>query len=414
LVERLRKIDGRDDSYPEARPVIRALIILCSLLVTATTEGGEPVLEKMDLFQANTGGYALYRIPGLVATGKGTLMAYCEARKYSRSDWGTIDILMRRSTDGGKTWTPPRKIVAPPRDAARNPVAVAREPAQPGEFTINNPLAIADQKIGSVHFLYCVEYARCFYQRSDDEGETFSAPVEITSAFERFRPDYDWKVLATGPGHGIQLSSGRLLVPVWLSTGKGQTSHRPSAVSVVYSDDHGKTWDRGDIVVADPNPANPSETSAVELADGRVMLNIRHESEPRLRGVSISPDGVKGWSKMRFDEALPDPVCFGSLLRLTGRPDGEQKRILFVNLNNPTGRQRRNLTLKLSEDEGATWPISRSIEPGTSGYADLAVGPDGMISCFYERGAAGKETTGLPSLSLARFNLEWLAGENAR
>ena len=76
--------------------------------------------------------------------------------------------------------------------------------------------------------------------------------------------------------------------------------------------------------------AGPSGTAAVELADGRVMLNIRHESEPRLRGVSISPDGVTGWSKVRFDGALPDPVCFGSLVRLSERPEGNKDRILFV------------------------------------------------------------------------------------
>jgi sialidase-1 len=389
--------------------VIRTLVVLVALVTTAATRAGEPLLEKRDLFEANTGGYALYRIPGLVATKKGTLLAYCEARKNSRSDWGSIDILMRRSTDGGKTWDPPRKIVSPPKDATKNPVALAQKLARPGEVTINNPVAIADWRTGAVHFLYCVEYARCFYQRSDDDGETFSGPVEITSAFERFRPEYDWKVLATGPGHGIQLSNGRLLVPIWLSTGTGGHAHRPSAVSVVYSDDHGKTWDRGDIVVADPRPANPSETAAVELADGRVMLNIRHESEPRVRGVSISRDGVTGWSQMRLDGALPEPVCFGSLVRLSKRPVGDKDRILFVNPHNPTGRERRNLTVKLSEDEGRTWPVSRSVEPGTSGYSDLAVGPGGVIFCLYERGTAGRESTGLPSLCLARFNLEWLA-----
>jgi hypothetical protein len=394
--------------------VIRTIVVFSTLLVTAATWAGEPLLEKKDLFEANSGGYALYRIPGLVATGKGTLLAYCEARKDSRSDWGTIDILMRRSADGGKTWEPPRKIVRPPRDATKNPVALAQGLARPGEVTINNPVALADRRTGAVHFLYCVEYARCYYQRSDDDGQTFTEPVEITPAFENYRPEYDWKVLATGPGHGIQLSGGRLIVPVWLSTGTGGHAHRPSAVSVIYSDDHGRSWRRGDIVVAHPNPINPSETAAVELADGRVMLNIRHESEPRLRGVSISPDGVTGWGKVRFDGALPDPVCFGSLVRLSKRAEGEKARILFVNPHNPTGRERRNLTVKLSEDEGLTWPVARVIEPGTSGYADLAVGPDGMIYCFYERGSAGKGSTGSPSLCLARLNLEWLAGERIR
>jgi Neuraminidase (sialidase) len=370
--------------------MIRTLIVLGMLsFMTGVTRAGEPLLEKTDLFEANTGGYAHYRIPGLVVTKGGTLLAYCEARKSTRSDWGTIDILMRRSTDGGKTWGPPRKVVSPPKDVTKNPVALTQKLARPDEITLNNPVAIADRRDGAVHFLYCVEYARCFYRRSDDDGETFTEPVEITPTFERYRPEYPWRVLATGPGHGIQLAGGRLLVPVWLSTGTGGHAHRPSAVSVIISDDHGKTWERGQIVVSHPNPVNPSETAAVELADGRVMLNIRHESEPHLRGVSVSRDGATGWSPMRLDEALPEPVCFGSLVRFSQRPGSDKDRILFVNPHNPSGRERRNLTVKLSEDEGRTWPMSKAIEPGPGGYADLAVGPDKRIYCLYERGTAG-------------------------
>jgi hypothetical protein len=391
--------------------VLRTLTVLAALYAaTAATEGGEPSLEKTDLFEADTGGYSHYRIPGLVVTRRGTLLAYCEARKSTRGDWGTIDILMRRSTDGGKSWGPPRKVAYPPDDVRKNPVALAQGLARPGEVTLNNPVAIADRNTRAVHFLYCAEYARCFYRRSDDDGETFAEPVEITPAFEQFRPGYPWKVLATGPGHGIQLSGGRLLVPVWLSTGTGGHAHRPSAVSVIYSDDHGTSWERGDIVAAHPDPANPSETAAVELADGRVMLNIRHESEPRLRGVTISQDGATGWAKMRYDPALPEPVCFGSLVRLPRRHEGDKDRILFVNPHNPAGRERRNLTVKLSEDDGRTWPVSMVIEPGNSGYADLAVGADGTISCLYERGSAGGGATNPRSLCLARFKLEWLTG----
>ena len=149
----------------------RTLIVLATLFVpSAATNGGEPLLEKTDLFEANTGGYAHYRIPGLVVTKRGTLLAYCEARKSTKSDWGTIDIVLRRSTDGGKPWGPPRKVVTPPNDVTKNPVALAQNLARPGEVTLNNPVAIPDHQTGAVHFLYCVEYARCFYQRSDDDG----------------------------------------------------------------------------------------------------------------------------------------------------------------------------------------------------------------------------------------------------
>lgn len=364
----------------------RNALSVAFLLVSLPAVAGE--VEKTDLFRAGEGGYAVYRIPGIAAVGD-TLLAYCEARKHGGADWGHIDIVMRRSTDGGRTWDAARKVVTPPADAEQNPASPHRKA---GEITVNNPVAIADGD--AVHFLYCVEYNRCFYTRSDDAGRTFTEPVEITGTFEQFRRHYDWKVIATGPGHGIRLSSGRLLVPVWLSTSTGGHAHRPSRVATIYSDDRGRTWQAGDIV-ATPKLVNPSETAAVELSGGRVMLNIRHEGEPHHRAVVRGPDGAAGWGKVRFDPALPEPVCMGSLVAL-GRD-----AILFSNPHNPTGRERKNLTVKLSTDDGATWSAARTLEAGQSAYSDLAVAPDGTIFCLYER-AKG--------LTLARFNRAWLAG----
>jgi Neuraminidase (sialidase) len=394
-------------------PQILARRVLClawvqALFLAGTVIPAEQVMNKTDLFQAGTAGYATYRIPGIVITGRGTLLAYCEARKNLQGDWGTIDIMMRRSTDNGTTWQPPRKIVNIEVPVQKNPVALKQNLAKEGEITINNPVAIADRQANVVHFLYCVEYARCYYMRSDDDGATFTEPVDITSAFENFRDEYDWKVLATGPGHGIELKNGRLLVPVWLSTGTGGHAHRPSCVSVIYSDDSGRNWRRGGIVAAHPNPANPSETAAVQLHDGRVMLNIRHESEPHLRAVSISLDGATGWSKIEFDRQLPEPVCMGSIVRFTEQPAHKRNRILFVNPHNPENRQRRNVTVKLSYDEGQTWPVTRSIEPGISGYCDLTVGSDGFAYCFYERASVDDSAYRPAYLTVAKFNLEWL------
>src|SRR5205085_9288086 len=114
---------------------------------------------------------------------------------------------------------------------------------------------------------------------------------EMTGTFEKFHPEYDWKVVATGPAHGIQRRGGRLIVRVWLSTGTGGHAHRPSVTAVIYSDDSGRTWQRGDIAV--PNTEEwifPNETVAVELADGRVMLNVRSQSHAHRRLVTVSPD----------------------------------------------------------------------------------------------------------------------------
>lgn len=369
----------------------------------------EPMCEQTVLFQAGEGGYELYRIPGVVATPSGVVLAYCEARKTAKGDWGDIDLFLRRSTDGGRTWSDPRLLVdGDGQGFAPNPLAVAQKLSSPDQITVNNPVAIVDAQPGVIHLLYCIEYARCFYLRSEDDGATFSKPVEITAAFEGFRPHYDWKVLATGPGHGIQLHSGRLLVPVWLSTGTGGHAHRPSVNAVIYSDDGGRTWQAGEIISGPEQPANPSETIAVELSDGAVLVNFRHESPERRRAVATSRDGATGWSPVRFDPALPEPVCMASLVRGPQPPAADRPTLLFSNPYNAESRERRNVSIQVSFDDGRTWPRRRTLEAGPSGYSDLAVGPDGTIYCFYERGGA---QYGPRTLTMARFNLDWVLAE---
>lgn len=386
--------------------------------VFAACRAGEPFIEKRDLFVAGQDGYASCRIPALTVTRDGTLLAFCEARGSTRGDWGPIDILLRRSTDGGKTWSKPQKVADVEGPHRKNPVALKQKLADPDAVTQNNPLVIADAETGAVHFLFCHEYMRCFYRRSDDDGQTFTEPVEITSAFEPFREHYDWKVLATGPGHGVQLTSGRLIVPVWLSRGTGGHAHRPSAISTIYSDDHGATWQCGEIIAGETDPlVNPSESVAVELADGRVLLNIRSESKPNRRAVAVSPNGATDWTRPVFDEELVEPICMASLCRLSKQSSGGRNRILFSNPANllradgksepDEKRDRKNLTVRLSYDECGSWPVAKTLEPGRSAYSDLAVGPDGTIYCLYERSTddSGKLAS---TLTLARFNLEWL------
>ncbi len=377
-------------------------------------ESGVPEagIEKVNIFEAEVGGYAHYRVPAIAVSPQGTVMAMVEARKSERGDWGTQDILMRRSRDGGKTWDAPRKIARVEGEIELNPASLAQDLAQPGEVTYNNIVPIVDSERGVMHFLFCIEYARAYYMRSEDDGETFSTPVDITAAFEEFKSEYDWMVIATGPGHGIRHSNGRLIVPVWLSDGTAGHAHRPSIVSTIYSDDAGATWRRGEVVVRHPELKNPSETLAVELADGSVMLNIRNESPEHRRAVSISPDGAAGWSPIRFDDALVEPVCMGSLIRagdaiLFANPDTTEPR----NPDEPLGSwKRQNVTVRLSEDDGKTWHYKRAIEPGMSGYSDLAVGPDGAVYCIYENGTPSGSYTHIKYLTVARFDLDWVRG----
>jgi sialidase-1 len=330
----------------------------------------EPFLHKQVLFQARSAGYQNYRIPGISVAPDGTILAYCEARYGQGGDWDLIDILMRRSLDNGVTWELPRRVVAHQ------------------EFNgggIHNFVTIPDRETGEVHAVFCRNYAHAYYTKSANNGQTFSIPVDITPVFEQFRSDYDWHVCATGPGHGIQLATGRLIVPVWLSTGT-DGAHRPSDISLIYSGDHGQSWQRGPMVArTDDQFRYPSETVPVELSDGRVLFNSRSESDPHRRLVSISPDGVTNWSPPIFDNALLEPQCMGSIIRLES---SEQKPppIVFANPDNldqtmlgASGNRfdRKRLTAKLSLDDCRTWPVASVIESGPSGYSDLTEAPDG-------------------------------------
>lgn len=349
--------------------------------------GGGP--ETTIVFEPG-GEYASMRIPALVLTQQGTLLAFCEGRISTSSDWADMDMLLRRSTDGGKTWEP--AIVVAPRQ---------------GGMPTSNATPIVDRN-GTVHLVYQRGYANAYYTQSTDDGNTWSPAVDITYAFDAFKPEYNWQVLAPGPGHSIQLTSGRLLVPVWLCDPAKllpHKSHYPSRVATIYSDDTGRTWKRGAILPDTPAVKNPSEHMAVQLTDGRVMLNIRHSTGNHRRGISYSPDGISGWTTPVLDDELYEPVCMASILRVN---DNGKPALLF---SNPDTRHapkppRKNLTLRMSYDEGQSWPVQQVVDTSFSGYSDLAVGKDGTVYCLYETNTVAQGW--YYSLVLKRFPLEWV------
>jgi sialidase-1 len=359
-------------------PHLRSLVLA---VWTASLLHAAPHLEKIGVFPAKAAGVALSRIPGLVVSPKGTVLAYCEARRNGGADWGEIEIHLRRSLDQGRTWEAARQIAHFGPRLEGNP---HKKTGGEREQTVNNPVAIVDRVTGAIEFLYCINYARCFSMRSTDDGVTWSQPVEITATFEPFRRYYDWKVIATGPGHGLQLASGRLVVPVWIAFGK-VGDHGPSASATIHSDDHGKTWRAGDIAV--PNEGefgNPNETMITTLSDGRVLLVNRNVSKPNRKLITTSADGATGWTKPTFHDQLWEPICMASIVSHPAQPgtliysgphtlgrDASGREV-------PAGRgPRENLTIQLSRDDGRTWPISRTLEPGRGAYSDLAVLPNG-------------------------------------
>jgi sialidase-1 len=373
-------------------------MLLAVLFAATLLPGQEP--ERRTVFEAGSAGYKGYRIPALVMTTKGTLLAFCAARK-ELGDWADIDIALRRSTDNGKSWSQ-MKIIA-----------------DRGTMTVDNPTPIVDRKTGAIHFLFQVNYAQVYYMRSTDDGKTFSTPVDITEAAHDFRRGwvsekdgnkYGWNVVAPGPGHGLQLASGRLLATIWMSP---NYRHRQSRTATLYSDDHGKTWKAGELIpqAADNPLVNPSEHVALELAGGGVMTNLRSESKEHRRAVSYSRDGISGWTVPEFDPDLFEAICMASLARVSAVPKQKKNRIVFAN---PESLPRNDLRVRLSYDEGKTWPHSKLLLAGPTGYSDMAAGPDGSIYILYEQVDGAGTPDRRQNLVLARLTLEWLTSGNDR
>lgn len=370
------------------------------------------LFQTTEIFNAKDLGYKTTRIPAFAVTNQGTLLAFCEGRYSSSGDWASIDILMRRSTDGGKSWSEPMVI------AHRESV---------GEPT-SNPVPIVDRN-GTIHFLYQRRYAHCYYIKSTDDGKTWSDPRDITAAFQKFKAEYPWTVLAPGPGHGIQLKNGRLVVPVWLASPNSPIPenkprpHRPSCVATIYSDDDGNTWKGGDIITNDGGPVpgsadtvvNPSESVLVELGTGKVMINIRNESATHRRLVAYSPDGATDWTRPVFDNGLFEPICMASMISLRSllgedyllycSPDSKNDPA-SQHLVSKKGNRRENLTLRLSYDGGKSWPVARVVSPGPTSYSDVGVSKEGIIYVLYEHVSGFDQPS--PQIMLARLNLSWL------
>ncbi|MDX2005159.1 MAG: sialidase family protein [Meiothermus sp.] len=354
------------------------------------------------VFRARSGGYFNHRIPALVATAEGSVLAFCAARYGIGDDWDTSDLVVRRSEDGGQRWGDVQVL------------------AGDGKAPHDNAAPIAARD-GTVHLLYSAASSRLFYRRSLDDGLSFSEPREITEVLEGFRDEYLWNVAVPAPGHGVELKSGRLLVPVWMST--GGLLHRPSAVATIFSDDGGKSWRRGEMVCGDGVVKNPSESTATQLSDGRVMLVIRNETPRAQRLLAFSADGASGW-ETRFAPDLREPVCMGSLIRL------DDSTLCYVGPNPPTqstqpwyGRtapqdsssdlhaaplERTHLSAWLSLDDGQSWQPPVLLDAGFGAYSDLTVGPDGTLLCLYESGAINGNMFDPQALSLLRLDARGL------
>ena len=355
--------------------------------------GAEPAAPvETDVFLAGEGNYHTYRIPSVIVTTKGTLLAFCEGRVKDKSDSGNIDELLRRSTDNGKTWSPPQIVWS---DEGH---------------TCGNPCPVVDRKTGTIWLLLTWnaghmpekstkagfgEDSRLVYvSHSDDDGQSWSKPQNITRDVKR----EEWSWYATGPGNGIQLEQGkhkgRLVVPC-----DHKIPAEKDAISfshIIYSDDHGQTWQLG----GGPERDRCNECQVVELAGGKLLLNMRsHDRSVKRRQISTSDDGGQTWSAAKSDETLIEPICQASLRRYRWAKGDQPGVLLFSNPADERIRQR--LTVRASTDDGQSWPMSKVLCEGSSAYSCLCVLPDGTIGCLYECDSYGK-------IVFARFPLDWV------
>jgi sialidase-1 len=370
------------------RPLNALVWLGCGLIAIHTFEARG--LEQVEVFKSGKDGYHTYRIPAVVVATNRTVLAFCEGRKDSARDTGRIDLVLKQSFDGGRTWGPQRVLWSDSTNVCGNPtVLVDRITGTIWLLATWNLAADTEQKIadGSSQ-----DTRRVFELHSADNGLTWSTPRELTSAVKK--PTWRW--YATGPGNAIQLTRGaharRLLVPA-NHTEMNPQGRSISCSHVIFSDDHGRTWQIGGIEDEQTN-----ESTLVELADGSVIQNMRSYAGKHLRAIGVSHDGGLGWTHIRLDPALPEPVCQGSLLRWTW-PDGTQKnRILF---SNPASTKRENLTVRLSYDEGVSWPSAKVLSAAPAAYSCLTALLDGMIGCLYECGSK----TPYERIVLARLTL---------
>lgn len=347
--------------------------------------------EQFDVFIGGEDNVHTYRIPALLATAGGALLAFCEARKISQGDASPTDMVLKRSLDGGRSWRPPQVLVA-----------------GEGNEAIMNPCPVID---GQTIFLICMnahKKARCRHQhlllRSEDDGQSWSQPVVLDACIAPYDDTF-----VPGPGVSIRMRDGRLVVPGYTNVITDDGSRPASFSRVLYSDDQGRTWRMGQPVAS----STSNESQVVELADGSLLINWREQNHLDAsahrgrRGTAVSRDGGETWSEPVFARELNEAPCQAGFLRYSLAGTGDRNRLLFSNpdaVPGPEGGARTKMTVRMSYDEGQTWPVARLIHGGPSIYSSLAVLPDGLITLLYECG----EEERYERIRLARFSLEWL------
>ncbi|MET9404809.1 sialidase family protein [Streptomyces sp. NPDC002935] len=344
-------------------------------------------------YTAGQEGYDTYRIPATVTTRAGTLLAFAEGRHSGAGDTGNIDVVLRRSFDGGCTWSPLQVVASGGGDTRGNPAPmVDRRTGRIVLLTSYNSGAVTEAQImrGEVT---AEQSRRVFVQTSRDDGRHFSAPRDITAQTKL--PGWRW--YATGPGHAIALRhgphAGRLVVPANHSAappaGSADTGQEPKYYGghALYSDDGGFTWRLGFVDDAYDGADNANESAVAELPDGRLYFSSRDQNgtSPGNRLDSYSSDGAETLDRpFAVQPTLNEvPVVQGSVLQLAGR----SAPLLFSGPSVPTVRQ--SMAVWRSTTGGATFVKATTLSTQRAAYSDLVQLGASRVGILYETGVTG-------------------------
>jgi sialidase-1 len=353
--------------------------------------------EETIVFQGGQEGHAIYRIPAIISLPNGDLLAFAEGRVHGSDDYGDVNLVMKRSLDGGFTWSRLQMLVDYDSLQAGNPAPVVdlHDPKHP------KGVVYLFYNTGNNHE-YDVRMNRGVREiwmiKSFDLGKKWTEPENITLQVHKpnnpnFNPEYknpaDWRHYANTPGHAFQFQKGkykgRIFVAANHSVGDPQENFAEYQAHGFYTDDHGKTFKISESITF----PGSNESIAAELSNDRMIMSIRNQKgDIRNRIIAYSSDGGNTWDEQYFEDQLPDPVCQASILDI-GFQNG---KTILAHSNAANKMDRNNLTIHISFDEGKNWDLTIPVDytgdktklPWTA-YSDLAVIDEEHLGILYER-----------------------------
>ncbi len=380
--------------------MLRRTLVLSAILLSFFFSAKVFAQKEVSVFVSGEEGHKSYRIPAIINLPNGNLLAFAEGRVHHAGDYGDVNIVLKISSNKGKTWGALKTIVDYDKLQAGNPAPVVdlTDPAYPKGrvFLFYNTGNNHEYDVRKGNGLREV-----WYITSIDGGISWSEPVNITTQTHRpkqpqlnaaYNFKEDWRSYANTPGHAMQFTSGKYKGRMYIAANHSEGDPKPASKDYIahgfYTDDHGKTFH----ISTNVDLEGGNENMAAEISGGRLMLNLRNQQgHVKARYTAISDDGGTTWKDQKFDMNLPDPVCQGSLLTI-----GSQKgKNILAFCNAADQNKRDNLTLRISYDDGATWKKNFVIynnpkQNDAAAYSDIVKVSKKEIGVLYEKDAYSK------------------------